>query len=535
MSRVLPPALLLLPACGGPASFSLRLEPVTAPDQADAFEDVVSLWLEVRSPGARAERYDLGTPDRGATSEVGDLPAIEPDSVVAVEGYDLAGDVPSRLVLYGVTGPLDLEPDATVVVPVYTAATERMAVFDERPEGTWGAAGASDGAGNFYLFGGSSRGPGRGGALDAVRRLALAPVARGFPLEAVATLPATADDWGEEGVSSITARSCASATRLGGSGHGDVGRILLAGGWADFLNGWSITAQALLFDPATGTLEPTGPLGTPRAGHMAVALETGEVVVFGGFTHTGDEDSAAFTSTVEVYRPADRAFTAGSDPLDIDVVWGSAASLGDAALWCGGLDWGPSTYGAWDACYRVDRAGAVTEVSGPDLGADTGLLRPAMAALGSGRVLLAGGTPISGRVALEVEQPATDRAWVYDATTDSWTEVASMHRARVFHAAAPLPGNRVLVVGGADASSSAGMTPGDPVPCAELYQPDLDSWTYVGACVSDGSTGVLPSGLADTTWIVDPEYGVLALGGLDGPRTASPHVVLFTPNPRTGE
>ncbi|MBN1334944.1 MAG: hypothetical protein JXB39_03185 [Deltaproteobacteria bacterium] len=527
-------AACLLTGCGpgNEASFSLRLEPVTAPNQADAFQDVVSLWVEVRAPNGGVDRYELGAPDSGSTSEVGGLMPIDPGSVVAVEGYDVESRVASHLVLYGVTAPLDVGPDEDVVVPIYTAGTERVALFDEMEDGLWCAAGASDGAGAFYLFGGSDYGMNGGSASDRVLSLALAPVQAGFPLETVATLPPTSDDWGSDGVSSITGRSCATATRIGGTGHGDVGRILVTGGWSAYLNGWSVTSQVLIFDPATGTLEVAGSLRAPRAAHVAVALDGGEVVLFGGFTHSDATDSATFTSTVEVYQPATRTFARGSDRFDIEIQWGAAASSGDAAIWCGGLDYGATRYAAHDACYRVDGSGTVSEISAPSFGTDTGILRPAMASLGDGRVLLCGGSLVTGEVEAEDTQPATDRAWIYDAAADVWTRAASMNQPRAFHAAAPLTGGRVLVVGGFDGLSDRGMQAGQPVACAEVYDPETDVWSDVGDCSGDGSTGVLPEGFGDPTWAVDPEYGGLFFGGLDRNLFGASHVVLYTPNPR---
>jgi hypothetical protein len=86
------------------------------------------------------------------------------------------------------------------------------------------------------------------------------------------------------------------------------GMVLLVGGSADpsalQLGGAAhTTATAELFDPATGKSAPTGPLARPRAGHTAIYLPSGKVLVVGGLHDQGA------VAEVELYDPAQGSFS----------------------------------------------------------------------------------------------------------------------------------------------------------------------------------------------------------------------------------
>ena len=110
------------------------------------------------------------------------------------------------------------------------------------------------------------------------------------------------------------------------------GRVLIAGGVGDAIGPFS---SAELFDPKTGTFEPTGAMAEARAGHTATLLENGRVLVTG----CGYE----FNRT-ELYDPGSGAFKRGSATKD----WhcnGIAVRLRDGSvLVAGGLDPLSSSY-----------------------------------------------------------------------------------------------------------------------------------------------------------------------------------------------
>ena len=76
------------------------------------------------------------------------------------------------------------------------------------------------------------------------------------------------------------------------------GRVLLTGGVLDNASGW-LLADAVVFDPVSETMTPVGPMLEPRAGHSAVTLSDGRVVIIGG--GPGDR--------VEIYDPSTETFT----------------------------------------------------------------------------------------------------------------------------------------------------------------------------------------------------------------------------------
>jgi MYXO-CTERM domain-containing protein len=73
----------------------------------------------------------------------------------------------------------------------------------------------------------------------------------------------------------------------------------VAGGYGDGTLGALNTAE--LYDPATGTFSSAGTLSTRRAGHGAVALSGGRVLLFGG------HNSSVPLSSAEIFQQADLA------------------------------------------------------------------------------------------------------------------------------------------------------------------------------------------------------------------------------------
>jgi len=83
--------------------------------------------------------------------------------------------------------------------------------------------------------------------------------------------------------------------------------------------------------------------------------------------------------------------------------------------------------------------------------------------LNDGRVLVVGGTGS--------DEKALDSAEFYDPKSGTWTETASLARARTDHTANVLGDGRVLVAGGRDSAGTIGT--------AELYDPSSGSWRSV--------------------------------------------------------
>jgi len=80
----------------------------------------------------------------------------------------------------------------------------------------------------------------------------------------------------------------------------DTGKVLVAGGQAYSPRPTHSTAAALLYDPATNTWQSTGAMTTGRAAPLAILLQSGQVLVAGGY-HIGT-NSGPLTSA-ELYQP----------------------------------------------------------------------------------------------------------------------------------------------------------------------------------------------------------------------------------------
>jgi len=76
------------------------------------------------------------------------------------------------------------------------------------------------------------------------------------------------------------------------------GSVLLAGG----IDGIGLSSTAEVYNPATSEFSPTGAMYTGRAFHQAVLLNSGQVLITGGYN--GD-----YLSSAEIYDPASGTFT----------------------------------------------------------------------------------------------------------------------------------------------------------------------------------------------------------------------------------
>jgi hypothetical protein len=83
----------------------------------------------------------------------------------------------------------------------------------------------------------------------------------------------------------------------------DDGRVLLAGGVG---TGWTFLATAEIFDPRTGVFSATGSMSEPRESHVAIKLCDGRVLITGG--HRGRRSAAIISRTSEIFDPATGRF-----------------------------------------------------------------------------------------------------------------------------------------------------------------------------------------------------------------------------------
>ncbi len=282
------------------------------------------------------------------------------------------------------------------------------------------------------------------------------------------------------------------------------GRILITGGVdAPDTSGGSFglpTGSAELYDPRTGSFNATGSMTTPRAGHIAVPLADGRVLIVGGDqTITGD---APYHRSAELYDPATGTFSrTGSLTTTRDGF--SATLLQDGhVLIAGGYD--PHLTVGQGSTY------ASTESYDPTNGtfSATGSMTTAREGhsatlLDDGRVLIVGG---------DDPESAHPTAEVYDPTTATSTRTGSMVAdARAgYDLATRLADGRVLMAGDPGGINGQIRLPGSSTAPPEIYDPRTRAFMATGPMVTQrlGAVVVL---LADGR--------VLVAGGRDEQQT----------------
>ena len=270
------------------------------------------------------------------------------------------------------------------------------------------------------------------------------------------------------------------------------GKVLVAGGGVgssiSIPNGTGALDSALLFDPLTDTWQPTGAMNAARAGHQAVLLDDGRVLVAGGGNTIGYNCAAshpectvaASLASTEVFEngqwtaagdmkqpriaftlnmlPSGRVLAAGGAANNQSLsnaerfdphtsTWTATAAMGQARLFhAAGIANGVlvvvggkvANVAPIKDSERFDEATGqwqtIKKLNTPRTGA-------AMVTLQSGRVLLVGGNNQLGIAHLA-------EAATYDATADQWGLTNPLSQGRYGHTATRLKDGSVLVVGG---------------------------------------------------------------------------------------
>lgn len=523
------PALLAVACDGGGdgptivagADYTLLLHPVVANNQSP-FDALDKLDLVLQPEVGDARRVSLGAPGSGETADVGDLGPLT-DTTVVVEGYR-----DGELVAWGRTEPLTAET-GELETNVLVAETESIAWLGSLPEPLWLPFLANVGDGRFLLGGGlaNDRNDDATKGHDGLYRLDLAPPDAVPAFEYLGTLPPYLSAGNQE----QTARMGATFTPLT-QGGADQGKILLVGGSEEHPytgNGSpTVSPSASLYDPATGTFEDLDRTAEPRTLHGALENVQGNVVLWGGWGYVSDAGRVTWAVTIEVYDRASRGFVTAGTPADIGAMDAAGADLGtDGTLVCGGaeLEDGWLTH---SGCVRVGLDGSSAPA---DADLPVALAGHAMIALPDGRVLVTGGaTSATESPSRDTVVNARAEAWVYAPDTRTWSAARSMSLPRAGHRMAALPDGRVLIVGGA-ASYNPLTPPDDPFSCAEVFDPETAAFTTLEGCTAADDAGGLASRAFQPAIAVDPERGVLAVGGVGVELEAQGTAGLFVPRP----
>jgi hypothetical protein len=234
------------------------------------------------------------------------------------------------------------------------------------------------------------------------------------------------------------------------------GTVLVAGG-TGVRSGQSTGAlrSVELYHPDKETWEEVAPMNDARTGHVAVVLDNGQVLVIGGAVPVSRTDEAALAYCElfdgEKWTPTGSMLVprAGHQAVLLDA--------GTVVLVTGGRPPGPGGDGTFDPGARstaelYHRSTGVWTDAQP---MPAGRAGHRAVALADGRVLVVGGTD-------GLADAGFASAAIYDPTKDNWTVVGGLATGRADFAAAALPDGRVLVTGGVVRSGPAAAGP-DPV------------------------------------------------------------------------
>jgi len=230
------------------------------------------------------------------------------------------------------------------------------------------------------------------------------------------------------------------------------GKVLVVGGYDDYVFFPYVLASAELYDPATGTWSPSGNLGTARYSHTATLLPSGKVLVAGGAV------AGISLSSAELYDPATGTWTNTGSLGTVRA--GHTATLlpNGKVLVTAGDDLTKKSAELYDPA--TGNWSPTSSLAQPRSG-HTATLLP------NGKVLIVGfGT--NGSTEL------------YNPATGTWSPSGSLGTARHSHTATLLSNGKVLVAGGSNPLPS-GSNPLFTLTSAELYDPATGTWSPTGS------------------------------------------------------
>lgn len=267
------------------------------------------------------------------------------------------------------------------------------------------------------------------------------------------------------------------------------GQVLVSGGD----NSAGALASAELYNVSTGHWTSTGSMTIPRTSHGATLLNNGQVLVAGGNNSVGGAGN-----TTELYNPTSGTWkaTGGMQNFHIFTLTllqdGRALAVDDSGLVNQpGEIYDPSTgqwtvtgemyyahsgdavallpsgdvlgYGNHFACYAGQFFNPTTNTWSRTLSqCATNVSNGPLALLGTGKVLLAGGSIIYSGKATSVAH-----ADLYDPTSNNWVATGALNQARTSHTLIRLPNGQVLAAAGFIISSTKTTF----LTSAELYTP----------------------------------------------------------------
>ena len=261
-------------------------------------------------------------------------------------------------------------------------------------------------------------------------------------------------------------------------------------------------ATAELYDPRTGKWSVTGSMTTPRAWHTATLLPDGMVLVAGA-EHADDNFgwpepfARGILTSTELYDPSTGKWTATGSMATARTDQVATLLSNGKVLVAGGF--GPltaTTHGALASADIYDPSTGTWAATGSLMTARA--QGPAVALLGDGQVLVAGGSDIGDT------SPPLASTELYDPNSGTWSTTGNLTTPRIAIAFTLLADRKVFIVGGLDLN--------ELLSSAELYDPSTGSWNPAGS-MTTARFGHIATLLADGR--------VLVVGGFAGDAVAS--------------
>lgn len=267
------------------------------------------------------------------------------------------------------------------------------------------------------------------------------------------------------------------------------GRVLVAGGFTGFVNAsnaQSVTETAELYDPATGTWTPTGPMNTRRALHAATLLADGRVLVAGGRTCTaGPPTTCDFTfrtNSAEIFDPATGTWTAIAS-MNMPRHTTSAVRLLDGRVIVpagfGDLSDPRNTTDTADVYDPATGNWALTDMQRSRARQGAMLLPDGDVLVGPGSRATTCGPPVCENGGPPFSAVINETTEIFDADTNTWqlTNGLPLVPGRFNFQQAVLPNGKALIVGGFGGPAGAEALQQS----AEVYDPATGTWDSAGS------------------------------------------------------
>jgi Galactose oxidase, central domain len=257
------------------------------------------------------------------------------------------------------------------------------------------------------------------------------------------------------------------------------GAAVLIGGWG---KGNKATATAEFYDPTSGKFTRTGSLAVAAGMLSGSLLNTGDILVAGGFggkskflkKTVGQTITGSATNNLQTLASGSGSFAAANSTLTTARFGASATTLGNGKVLIAG---GAGSNGMpTDTAELYDPTAGTTSATANNMSSPRAFHTATL--LGDGTVLLAGG-------GIDNIGDLTATADIYDPSTNLFSSTGPMSIGRGAHSAVlltdgPLAG-QVLIAGGAVGSSS-GLA---PISTAESYDPVGKTFSFVGSGMND--------------------------------------------------